>query len=208
MKPASVIDAGPSLNFFSVNKERLLIGVLGRLRAPEAVEREVLRKSRTDKRFSAAAPVWRKLTPNWLEIMSDDSTPELEAAVRLITEQPMQERLKHPKDLGETMVVAHAVAAAQSGEHVTVLIDDGQGAQMAAIQANRLNRLRASMPALGSIRLASTLTVLRTAAGGPHIPDRSAMRSTYTRMRALDDGLPPLESTRLLSSELWSMSCH
>lgn len=37
----------------------------------------------------------------------------------------MEERLKHPKDLGETMVIAHAVVAAEAGETVTVLIDDG-----------------------------------------------------------------------------------
>jgi hypothetical protein len=34
-----IIDAGPSLNFLSINKERLLIGMLGRLSAPAAVGR-------------------------------------------------------------------------------------------------------------------------------------------------------------------------
>jgi hypothetical protein len=32
-----IIDAGPGLNFFSINKERLLISVLAKLSAPEAV---------------------------------------------------------------------------------------------------------------------------------------------------------------------------
>lgn len=36
----------------------------------------------------------------------------------------MRDRLEHRKDLGETMVIAHAVVAAASNE-VTVLIDDG-----------------------------------------------------------------------------------
>jgi hypothetical protein len=50
-----IIDAGPSLNFLSSNKERLLIAVLGPLSAPETVRDEVLRKSRQDDRFRAAA---------------------------------------------------------------------------------------------------------------------------------------------------------
>jgi hypothetical protein len=40
-----IIDAGPGLNFLSINKERLLIAMLGRLSAPAAVEAEVVRKA-------------------------------------------------------------------------------------------------------------------------------------------------------------------
>ena len=45
MSHRPIIDAGPSLNFFSINKERLLVAVLGQLSAPETVQAEVLRKS-------------------------------------------------------------------------------------------------------------------------------------------------------------------
>lgn len=55
-----------------------------------------------------------------------------------------------------------------------------------------------------SIRLISTLTVLERAAGGQHIPDRGSMRSLYARLRGLDDGLPPIETTKLLISDVWS----
>jgi len=41
MSHRPIIDAGPGLNFFSINKERLLIGVLGQLSAPETVQEEV-----------------------------------------------------------------------------------------------------------------------------------------------------------------------
>lgn len=199
-----IIDAGPGLNFLSINNERLLIGVLGPLSAPESVQDEVFRKSRQDERFRAAATVWRKLTPRWMQILPDDQTPELAAVVHRITRQPMEERLKHPKDLGETMVIAHAVVAAEAGETVTVLIDDGPGARIATSEINRLRLLQTSGHAVGSIRLASTLTVLERAAGGQHIPERATMRSTYERLRSLDDGLPPIETTNLLSSALWS----
>lgn len=165
---------------------------------------EVLRKARQDGRFRAAAAVWQKLTPKWVQILSDDQTPELAAVVHRITQQPMEERLKHPKDLGETMVIAHAVVAAESGEALTVLIDDGSGARIATSEINRLKRLRTSGHAVGSIRLVSTLTVLERAAAGQHIPDKAAMRGIYERLRGLDDGLPPIENTNLLSSARWS----
>lgn len=48
MSHPPIIDAGPGLNFFSINKERLLIGILGHLSAPETVQNEVFRKSRQD----------------------------------------------------------------------------------------------------------------------------------------------------------------
>jgi hypothetical protein len=52
MSVRPIIDAGPGLNFLSVNKERLLIAVLGRFSAPETVRDEVLRRSRQDERFT------------------------------------------------------------------------------------------------------------------------------------------------------------
>jgi hypothetical protein len=168
------------------------------------VQDEVFRKSQQDARFRAAAAVWRKLTPNWMQILSDDQTSELATVVHRITRQPMEQRLKHPKDLGETMVIAHAVVAAESGETVTVLIDDGPGTRTATSEINRLKRLHASGHAVGSIRLVSTLTVLERAAGGQHIPDKPTMRTIYARLRGLDDGLPPIEKTNLLASARWS----
>jgi hypothetical protein len=62
MSVRPIIDAGPGLNFLSINKERLLIAVLGPLGAPETVRGEVLRKSRQDDRFRSAETVRRKLT--------------------------------------------------------------------------------------------------------------------------------------------------
>jgi len=52
-----IIDAGPALNFLAINKERLLLGVLGAVSVPETVRDEVLRKAKVDSRFAAAATV-------------------------------------------------------------------------------------------------------------------------------------------------------
>ena len=81
MSGYTIIDAGPSINFFSINKERLLFSVLGASNAPEAVEKEVLRKAHQDKRFSAAERVWRKLPPRLLHILFDDLVKGLSIAV-------------------------------------------------------------------------------------------------------------------------------
>ena len=140
----------PGLDFLSINKERLLFDTLGPLSAPETVRDEVLRKSRQDRRFSMAEKVWRKLPERLMQILSDDPTPELAAAVNRISGLPLDDRLKDSKDLGETMVVAHAVVAAEAGETVTVLIDDGQGARVATAEIRRLRRLRAGGRDLGS----------------------------------------------------------
>lgn len=204
MSHRPIIDAGPGLNFFSINKERLLIGVLGQLSAPETVRDEVFRKARQDARFRGAAAVWRKLAPTWMHVLSDDQTPELAAAVHRITRQSMELRLKCPKDLGETMVIAHAVVASEAGETVTVLIDDGPGTRIATAEVGRLRRLHANGHAVGSIRLVSTVTVLERAAAGHHIPDKPTMRTIYDRLRGLDDGLPPIEQSNLLASARWS----
>jgi predicted nucleic acid-binding protein len=129
MSQRPIIDAGPSLNFLSINKERLLIAPMGKLSAPEAVQMEVFRKASQDVRFRPAAVSWRKLRPTYIEVLADDPTTELARVVNRITNQRMDDRLRQSKDLGETMVIAHAVVAAEAGADVVVLIDDGRGAQ-------------------------------------------------------------------------------
>lgn len=102
------------------------------------------------------------------------------------------------------MVIAHAAVAAEAGEDVVILIDDGDGVDRAAKEAKRLQRLRNMGRSVGSIQLIHTATVLEAAAGGEHLPDRAAMRNIYLRLKELDDGLLPLEKTNLMSLPCWS----
>lgn len=199
-----IMDAGPGLNFLSLNKERLLFDTVGPLRVPEKVEEEILRKSRQDRRFSAAENVWRRLPERLLQVLSDDSTNEdLSRAVGRISGTPFEQRIRISKNLGEVMVISHASVAAESGENVIILIDDSGGRQIAAVEARRLDRLRLMGKPAGSIRLISTLTVLQKAAGREHIPNKKSMRTLYSRLRQLDDGLVPIEQTGLLSLPCW-----
>lgn len=203
MSQRPIMDAGPGINFLSINKERLLFNTLGALSVPEAVETEILRKAGQDQRFAAAGRVWKKLPERLMEVLSDDVTDELSAAVQRISGVPFDKRIRSGKDLGETMVIAHAAVAAEAGKHVIVLIDDGGGCRAAAAEARRLQRLQADGKTVGSIGLIHTVTVLERAAGGEHLPDKNAMRDLYGRLRNLDDGLPPLDTTNLLNLPCW-----
>ena len=160
-------------------------------------------KSRQDRRFASARAVLDRLPGRLLEVLPDVSTTELDAVVGRIVGFTANERRRQAKDLGELMVVAHAVVVAEQGHHVTVMIDAGDGRRSATAAKRRLERLTVQGRQVGSIGLIGTISVLAKAAGSAQLPDRGAMRVEYGRMRALDDGLPPIDATQLLSSELW-----
>ena len=204
MSDRPIIDAGPGLNFFALNKERLLISVLGPLSTPETVYGEIQREAQSDRRFRNAEAVLKKLGTKYLEILPDDVEDALSAAVSRVSGTPMAERMRRTKDLGELMVVSHAAAAAEVGSHLVVLIDETNGARLAGSEQRRFDRLRSQGRQVGSITLVNTPGVLAAAAGTTHIPDRGAMRELYDRLRELDDGLVPIGRTELLSPRLWS----
>ncbi|NEA36259.1 hypothetical protein [Streptomyces sp. SID13031] len=187
----AIVDAGPALNFFSINKERLLFDAIGgKIAIPETVAGEIADKARRDDRFQAAADVLAKLSKtDWLRVLSDEVTPGLAAAVLRITAVPMAARMTHRKDLGEIMVLAHAAIQADAGRDVVVLIDDQAGARLAATEAARLLRLRGQGRSVGALSLMSTLDVLERGAGRRYLPDRVAMRRIYAQLRQRDDGL-------------------
>lgn len=198
-----IIDAGPALNFLAINKERLLLATTGPISTPETVRNEVLSKSAKDRRFAQVERVWNKIPSRLLDVLPDDPTPELIAALGRISQQPWKQRLATAKDLGETMVVAHAVVQAEAGHQVTVIIDDQGGAALATTEIRRLDRLRKMGKPVGGIALVNTVTILEKAAGGIYLPDKGSMREVYTKLRKNDDGLLPIDRTQLLSSTIW-----
>lgn len=200
-----IIDAGPSLNFFATNNERVLFRVVQRrLAAPETVQREVLDKSRSDRRFAPAHAVWKKLEGSWISVLSDDITPQLESAAQVVVGVPLAQRKRQAKDLGEVMVVTHAVAIAETGQNVQVIIDDGDGVALANAQRQRLDRLRRGGQPVGGLAVFNTHTILEQAAGAKEIPDKAAMRKIYEQLRGCDDGLIDIRQTRLLTPDVWN----
>lgn len=61
MNPRPIMDAGPRIEFFSLNKEHLLFQTLGPISIPETVKGEMLRKSKADAQFVAADQVLEKV---------------------------------------------------------------------------------------------------------------------------------------------------
>ena len=80
-----IIDAGPALNFLAINKERLLLATTGPISTPETVRNEVLSKSAKDRRFAQVERVWNKIPSRLLDVLPDDPTPELIAALGRIS---------------------------------------------------------------------------------------------------------------------------
>ncbi|MFV0458592.1 MAG: hypothetical protein ACK5MT_07480 [Actinomycetales bacterium] len=118
----------------------LIQGLRGGFASPETVRDEVFRKSRRDRRaFGSAEGQWRTLEQaGRIEVLSDDETPRLSAAVQRLSNMPMSQRLQYGKNLGEVMVIAHASVLAEAGKDVTILIQERQGTQMALREAARV----------------------------------------------------------------------
>jgi hypothetical protein len=115
----------------------------------------------------------------------------------------MADRLLKGGDLGETLVIAHAVTQAEAGASVILLIDEIEGARAATGESNRLRRLAITGRRVGSLTLYNTQTVLGLAAGCQYLPDKNAMRTVYNLLRQHDDGLVHIDQTNLLASPPW-----
>lgn len=184
---------GPALNFLAANQQRLLLRVLGKLSTPETVEAEILRKAGTDRRFKGVDLTWSKLTPKWIEILSDDITDELDSACQRITATGLAERKSRASDLGELMVIAHAVTEAEHrGAVVTVVIDDQAGATLATAEAQRLNRLHAQGRPVGTLLLVNTIA---------DRPDSTALGRSMEQQRNQQDSIADPADRR--SGALW-----
>jgi hypothetical protein len=206
MNGGPIVDAGPALNFFASRHERLLFASIGGICIPEAVRDEIRNKAKSDQRFAPAERVASTLQGRLLTVLPDEETDELNQVIHRLERMPMRERMKQRRDLGETMVIAHAVVAAQAGADVWILIDEVRGSRVAAAEKRRLERRREEGEAAGSLHIINTLTVLEKAVRLGEVPDRGAMRKIYGQLRELDDGLVAIEQTSLLDKKLWQRS--
>lgn len=203
MNGGPIVDAGPALNFFAAGRQRLLFECIGGVSIPETVRSEIQAKAATDHRFSRAARVVSTVRADLLQVLPDDETEDLNHVVQRIEKTPMSQRLRQRRDLGETMVIAHAVAAAERGMDVWILIDEIRGTELAAREQRRLARMQSRGDIVGSLHIISTVTVLERGVLNGKIPDRGEMRRVYGQLSALDDGLIPLDETGLLDKKLW-----
>lgn len=203
---ATIIDAGPCLNFLASHCERILFHVVDKgVSVPASVKAEALRKAMRDSRFKGVPVTWAKLEANsWLHVLSDEITLELQSAAMDVLTQPLVQRQRQARDLGEVMVITHAVSLAYAGHDVVIIMDDGAGRALASTQIARLDIMRTAGERVGEVALYGTVDILRGAAGSKHLVDMKSLREVYGRLRLLDDGLPNLADTGLLDQSLWS----
>lgn len=203
MTTPPIVDAGPALNFFAAGHERLFFTCMGGISVPETVRDEVLGKAARDGRFQHAQRVVARLPERLWNVLPDTVTDDLNQVIVRLERMPMAQRLRTRRDLGETMVIAHAVVAAQKGQDVWILIDEIRGSKVAFAEKRRLERLRYSDASVGALKIMSTQQVLEVAVSRGLIENRGSMRKIYGQLRSLDDGLPPIENTGLLDRRHW-----
>lgn len=207
-KPPFVLDAGPALNFLSKGHQNLLINAVGRqtIHAPASVETEVLRKAGRIGKFKGAEGRWKKMKPNWLDILPDTADDEhLRWAAQVLINTPLGVRLEEGDDLGETMVVLHAYVRARQQATVYVIIDDTEGRKFADKAIDNLDRHRDAGKPVGSIHIVGTVDLIERRLNSNDIPDTATLEAIWADISPLDDGLPNnLAVTGLLASPEWN----
>ncbi len=194
----TILDAGPCITFCAAAKHNLLIDVLQRgsneLHVPDVVNDEVGNRGSNNKIFPpTTVPNWQWLVnQHGIEILdssvSAEDAGELSDAVKRLSGTPLAERLTASKDLGEIMVIAHAMVRRGRGEEVFVVIDEYRGQLLAA--------------SVG-ITVIDTAWILSSAVKRGSIADRGEMRKIYDKLRQYDLGLVDISQTELLSKSLW-----
>lgn len=194
----TILDAGPCITFCAAAKHNLLINVLQRgsneLHVPDVVNDEVSKRGSNNKIFPpATVPNWQWLVnQHGIAILdssvSAEDADELSEAVKKLSGTPLAERLTDGKDLGELMVIAHAMVRRDRGEQVFVVIDEYRGQLLAG---------------KFGITVLDTAWILSSAVKRGLIADRSEMRKIYDKLRQYDLGLVDISQTELLGKSLW-----
>lgn len=190
-----ILDAGPLLNFLAVGQQNVLIQLAQSqgldLSVPEVVDREVQNLCVRDRRFasSPAPATWRKLIDTKrILILSDELTDDaLLTAISRVSGVAAETRRRDPASLGEILVIAHGSVLAQQGSNVYLLIDDGDGRRRAKQEIAFLKQKGTA----GRMYLWSTRQILEQVDPAWFHQGKKA-KEVYNRMRAFDDGLPPV----------------
>ena len=139
--PIIIGDAGLLIGFIASDNHQLLVDLIpkisggGKLQIPLVVKNEIqnyANKPGEGKVRNRLAWLIEQKHTTVLPDVNIDSNSGVIATVAAIRDRSVDQALDDPKDLGETLVVAHAVAAKKRGvSHIYVAIDDAGGRRLA-----------------------------------------------------------------------------
>lgn len=178
-----VIDAGPALCFLAAGYQDLLCSAVEirnrRLLMPQTVRGEVHGRARGRKgRPFRQGPdrLQGLIKAGRIDVLPDDVEDlDLVRHLEAVAGIPMVARLTDTDDLGEEIVIAHALKLREQGQDVVVLIDDKGGERKAKQH---------------QLRSITTVGVLKTCAVEGLVTTRGEMREIWERIAPLDDGHP------------------
>jgi predicted nucleic acid-binding protein len=197
-----ILDTGPCLNFLAVNEGKLLYSVLGasnnRILVPQEVANEIVDKARESAKFSAAARRFEGLSrePKFAVLESKlDDVALIRAMRRVSPGKPPSELLaaRRMKDLGEILVISHAIKLRDEGNTVSLVMDERIGRKLA---------IRHGFKPISTPRIMAT-------AGSMGLLSYSDSRLIYEKLRAsdgsrvMDDGLPHWKDSKLDDRSLY-----
>ncbi|MCF2526288.1 hypothetical protein [Yinghuangia soli] len=190
-----VLDAVICVHFVGANLHGLLIDVLAAVQlvvlVPEEVVGEVAGKGRK----------YRGLEQRWKRLVASRHVrvlPRVELAtgfarvievIEDIRETDLEQAVRQHRDLGEVVVVAHAVHLAEQGVDVKVLIDDHGGQRLAA---------------RWGLEVLAIEDILTMAVELGFFPNAADLVGAYAKLRAFGDGMLPFEKSGLKETHaLW-----
>jgi predicted nucleic acid-binding protein len=197
-----ILDTGPCLNFLAIDQGKLLYRVLGstneRILVPQEVANEIVDKARESAKFSSAARRFEGLSrePKFEILASNLDDVELIRAMQQVSpRKPPSELLarRRMKDLGEILVISHAIKLRGEGNTVNLVMDDREGRKLAMKHGFRPIRTTRIFATAGSMGL---LTY-------------SEAKSLYEKLRAsdgstvMDTGLPHWTDSQLDDRSLY-----
>lgn len=180
----SLLDTGPCLNFFGSGQGALLLAVMERISAEIVIPIEI------EDEVEDRAPEIQTYSGAHKQLQRAIAQGRVRVSAPMPGEDPLLERwvsrfigvgvtTRRAKDLGERMVLAHALAARDRGAKVVVVIDEGEGRRTAS---------KHQLMCIG------TIDILRKAGLMGLVENWAEMRAIYVRMQANDQSLMSVDN--------------
>lgn len=183
-----ILDAVVCVHFVGANLQRILTRSLEAaglvLLVPQEVCDEIAGK---DRKYPGLAQRWARLEASqFIRVLPRLTAVDAPARVVEVIEQirglEFEQAVRRRRDLGEVVVISHAVHLSEQGHHVIALIDDQEGQHLAS---------------RWGLEVLTIEDVLAIAINLGLFPTVGRLREVYEKLRAYGDGLVPFPKSGL-----------